>query len=412
MVGIPCNVGFVLIDSQMKSRSFSPSSYLGFLVLAFIAGSVRWIFFATSGTMPDPDHYGRFAQAFADGLAGPAGYPSAFRAPLYPLMLAPLFLGDFPLVHVIACVHALLGGATAILVVQLGRQLDLPMGYALFAGLLTALNPQLIALSSQIMTETLFTLLLVGMLLLWSRQRWIFSGLVAGLGVLTRPTMLFLWMGLGAVSMFQPRQRTPWLLATVVSGAVCLPWVIRNTVLLGRPILGTTHGGYTWWLGMNESFYQTEVLGGRNWAFDVEFDRWQQRNQEAARAALVQDSSTHPEIVRDQLFRNLAWSFMRDHPSESLATAWYHLRTFWSVLPRSGPELFRPVVAVFYSGLFLLALVGMARIRWHPDWQPLLVVVVVLTLIHVLLWSNMRLRAPIEPLLALWAARGIAPSAK
>src|SRR5205814_9425431 len=42
----------------------------------------------------------------------------------------------------------------------------------------------------------------------------------------------------------------------VAAAAVMSPWAIRNYRVFGKPVVTTTHGGYTLLLGNNSSFYE------------------------------------------------------------------------------------------------------------------------------------------------------------
>ena len=56
--------------------------------------------------------------------------------------------------------------------------------------------------------------------------------------------------------------------------AVCglAPWAIRNQIVVGRPIVSTTHGGYTLLLGNNPSFYDhlRTAPRGTVWSADID----------------------------------------------------------------------------------------------------------------------------------------------
>ncbi len=56
------------------------------------------------------------------------------------------------------------------------------------------------------------------------------------------------------------------VLASALGGLA--PWAIRNQLIFGRPILTTTHGGYTLLLGNNPSFYEhlRSALRGSVWS--------------------------------------------------------------------------------------------------------------------------------------------------
>jgi hypothetical protein len=57
----------------------------------------------------------------------------------------------------------------------------------------------------------------------------------------------------------------------------------------------------------------------------------------------------------------------------------------------------------------VLFVAGLASLMWRWDWRWSLQLCVILnfTLVHLVYWSNMRMRAPLVPLIALVAARGL-----
>jgi hypothetical protein len=66
-------------------------------------------------------------------------------------------------------------------------------------------------------------------------------------------------------------------------------------------------------------------------------------------------------------------------------------------------------IAIFYLLELGAAVLGLWRLRrdeWVV-WWPLVLLVLSFALVHVVYWSNLRMRAPVEPVLALLAARGL-----
>jgi hypothetical protein len=151
------------------------------------------------------------------------------------------------------------------------------------------------------------------------------------------------------------------------------------------------------WLANNPSFYQVEVVEGRNWAGSPEFDDWQRANEALTRS--------RGEIEKDREFRRAAMDWVTAHPDDAARAAAYRLASFWGLQPRTGPPALRPVVGVYYAALFVLAAVGWLLVEgWRGPWATPTGVVLALSVVHTVYWSNMRFRAPVEPLLAIWAA--------
>ncbi len=391
----------------------------------------------------DIDGYRGIAEQVAagDGFSNPeTGRPTAFRPPLYPLLLSAIFAAGGGNAG-IAFLHVLFGTGTVFLTWGLGLRLNLDRG-AKAAAVVIAVDPLLLQYSTVPMTETLCTFLAVGMLCLLvplpvSRPRQFFAGLVLALCVLSRPT--FLIFGILALAIWADRSRRtaaptpmPWLAVLGLLVGVS-PWVIRNAVVLGQPRLTTTHGGYTLLLGNNPVFYQEVVEAplGTTWQGDS-LARWQ--------ASLEKDmSQARPpattEIERDRWLARRARRNIFDEPGLFLRACGLRFLRFWNVLPPVSAQsavaklwkrgcqalgletwasaagifvgIVTGLVAVFYGLIVLGFLVGLVRLRraeWAL-WWPLVLMIAGFCAVHLVYWSNTRMRAPVMPAVVLLAAR-------
>jgi 4-amino-4-deoxy-L-arabinose transferase-like glycosyltransferase len=134
---------------------------------------------------------------------------------------------------------------------------------ALCSTLLLALWPTLVMLTTLLLSEQLFVLLVVGALDVWTAPRlnvWaraITAGLLLGMATLVRPFAVLV-PGVYAVGMLLylgwNRQRLrEQVLLCVISGIALLivvsPWTWRNYLLYGHFVLVSTNGGATLWMG-------------------------------------------------------------------------------------------------------------------------------------------------------------------
>lgn len=376
----------------------------------------------------DPDAYRALASHLAEGHYGLSPHsPTAFRPPLYPLLLAPLTQTTHPQAA-LAALHLALGVLTVVLTMCLARRAGLGSAAAL-AGLLVAVDPLLVWHATLVMTETLAALLAVLAVLALDQvtrsSRWsgaLFAGLVLGLAILCRPTFLVFfplaalglvglgWVGLGRVA---PSGTGPrWSQAAVFAAAVVAtlaPWTLRNWYQLGAPIYSTTHGGYTLWLANNASYYNylRQDQHDRPWSAD-ELDPLQRRMFHAA----GQD-----EVAADRAAFRAAFETIRRQPAMFAYSCLVRLGQFVSPLPQRlspdeplGRRAARYLVAVWYTVFFAALLVGLVARRadlMRSPWLWLLLMCGALALVHTFFWSNLRMRAPIMPLLALPAAAGL-----
>jgi len=178
--------------------------------------------------------------------------PDIFRTPVYPLLLAmPMAVFGKSLVWPLL-LQILISLAAVWLTGRLGLELGLAPASASLAALLVALSPNLVFLSTKLVTETLFTLLLVATILLLNRfrvlHRWrdlVAAGVGSGLLILTRPIATYfpLLIALYLLILALKGRRTTLLVAPLVllaaASVVVVPWAIRNGRLTGRYVIST-----------------------------------------------------------------------------------------------------------------------------------------------------------------------------
>ena len=199
-----------------------------------------------------------------DNLLSGVGYrysedqpPTARRTPGYPVFIASVFRvfgRNFNAVRGVQCVLdvvsvAAIFGLTLLLTESRAAALLAALGYAIY--------PPAILSTTYIMTETLYTLLLLVfalacVLALKARNLTLYltAGIMLGLAVLTRPGGFLLPVAVLVVALFV--RRTVWrglvilMLAFVVT---ILPWGIRNKHVLGKFTVTSTLIGHNLYKG-------------------------------------------------------------------------------------------------------------------------------------------------------------------
>ncbi|MEZ6068991.1 MAG: glycosyltransferase family 39 protein [Pirellulales bacterium] len=381
----------------------------------------------------DPDGYRRLAEQLRfTGTLGHGDVPSAFRPPLYPLVLVPLVGWGPTAPAAIAVLHLAMAALTIVLVVAWGETLRLGRA-SYFAALVVACDPVLLWQSTQVMTETLAALLAAaaGWLLARAsmcggRRSWLVAGAVFGLGALCRPDFL-VWSALVVVALLlsewrRKRSIAAALLVATAAAVVLMPWVVRNWYVFGRPLPATTHGGYTALLANNPEYY--ESLRSGRWR-----EVWIPGEFAAAQARLVPLRTPADELARDRENYRAAGEAIHAEPGMFAFAALVRIEHLWGLVPHrlDGGEttarwLGRMAVGVWYLALYLLAVVGWQRARgrevngeepsaadrgrrqaWRLGW----LVIVALTLVHLVYFANMRMRAPAVPVIALTAAAAL-----
>ncbi len=362
------------------------------------------------GTFEDPDNYLPLARSLVSGEGyALRGRPTAYRPPLYPILLAPLtpILGDDSWLGV-ALLHLALGGATVWLTAAAAKGSGMPAGRQALAALIVAVDPGVVWQSRSVMTETPSAFLVALTLAGTTRRGWsgaVKGGLGLGLLALCRPSGLAAASLVIAAALLVPpgawRERLArgGVIAAVL--VVCLlPWTIRNAWVFGEPICGTTHGGYTLALANNPTYYR-EVLGGppgQVWTGALQWQWWDSVNRATA-------GMTEPQA--DRYLRDSVFRLARNRPAEFARSVVHRLKHFWGLFP-SGSVYSRGVrwaSLAWTLPLWVALALGLLRFdlwRWPRIVAPLFVAG--FTVVHAFYWTDMRMRAPLVPAIAVIAA--------
>ena len=392
--------------------------------------------------------HGRFSQFLAQDR------PEIFRTPGYPLLIAPLTrLGEVT-IPAIFILHLLLSLGLIWAVRRLAVEIGCHRRSADLSALLVAVSPNLAFLATKVVSETLFTLVLTVCILLFNRfrtnLRWQdlgAAGMCSGLLVLIRPIATFfpLLLTVLAVAILLKKKRCqcfraslPLLCALLVIG----PWVIRNGQQTGRYVVSTAaeHNlylynsatvvaaaeGVTVAEARDKMRHQAETRFGpldstdeaRFWPRLAKV-AWTELRRRPALTGLIQLAGVGSCFLSPISFAPLLAHVGAPAPSEErvlqralgqlargrLGSA---LRLVWNDrLGAMGPFALTVFVlaSVFLLGLLTAGLVGVFRFSGNGRiW--LLAVVVYFTVLPGPV-GEARFRAPIEPVLALFAASGI-----
>jgi hypothetical protein len=289
------------------------------------------------------------------------------------------------------------------------------------------------------MTETLFTFLVIALVAVAtpclrpvagpaSSQGFVIRAVVVGIlfgaCALCRPTiwpMALLVAGWWLWRLLRTPERRKLLIvaglaAALACAAVVAPWALRNWKILGSPVVTTTHGGYTLLLGNNADFFRDVASRPLT---EVWRDREPDQFQQAWFARLIADRDREigpgaDELTQNQWMYQQAYKSILAQPRLFLRACALRFVLFWNVVPLlpSRSSLSQLVVWGLCAGYVIelvLFVAGLASLMWRWDWRWSLQLCVILnfTLVHLVYWSNMRMRAPLVPLIALVAARGL-----
>ncbi len=382
---------------------------LAAIVLAVVVRSALWVP-RFSEPLEDPDKYLTLARSLADGQGFEIlGRPSAYRPPLYPVMLVPV-VRTSPRFQVwgIAGLHLILAAGTVGLTWRAARRWGLGPLRAATAAVLVALDPVLAIQSRSVMTETLAAFLLAGALNALATTGWksgAISGIWLGLAGLCRPSTLACAVLCGLAGLiFGPGTRRQRISRTLAMGTMVIlvlaPWAIRNARVFGEPVWTTTHGGYTLALANNPEYYRN-VLNGPPGAV------WTGPSQRVWAERLYRSLKGLNEPEGDRQIRRQTVEFIREHPQDFLRASAARLARFWGLAPAGAVYSWPIRLATFAWTLPFWAAVAIS-LRSRPLWTwpavACLAQVVALSLVHTVFWTDLRMRAPVVPALALMAA--------
>jgi hypothetical protein len=306
-----------------------------------------------------------------------------------------------------------MGAGTIWLTAVAARKWGLSPPRSIFAALVTACDPVLVWQSRSVMTETPTAFLLAAAFAGLGISGWrgpLTGGLVMGLTALCRPSALAgAAVTILAAIVARPGDRWSRLargsVLAVAITVVLIPWLVRNLLVFGEPIATTTHGGYTLALANNAVYYDDVLNGpaGRVWTGHDQFVWWDSVNQQTAGMT---------EAQADRYMRQTVWRVIRDRPADFVRSILDRLTRFWAIAPAAA--VYAPGVRwatiVWTVPLWVALVLGLAqRDLWRWPRIAASSAVIGLTMVHGFFWTDLRMRAPIVPAIALIAAGASLP---
>jgi hypothetical protein len=274
---------------------------------------------------------------------------------------------------------------------------------------LAALHPGLLAYTLKLHPLGI-DVLLMSLLVLWTLQRqWtrggsVMAGLTLGLNLMSRPTYFVAGLALLAVRWFGRRRDWRYLAAAaMIALAVGAPWIVRNWVLLGEPLLISTSFEDVW-KGNNVAATGSSFAAPDTTVLDL------------APADLRQRISQSNEVQADHTFAQATLAFIVQAPDKFAGLVVRKFLSFWWLPQTAGmlyPSSWLTAYQLYAAFIFAFAAVGAIGITrtGTPDERTLLTTILTLGLtlavLHSLTYVEGRHRWGIEPLVLLITARGM-----
>jgi hypothetical protein len=383
-------------------------------------------------------------RGFSMGFLGADG-PTSQQAPVYPIVVAGAYaIGGVgtPRALLLELAQSLMGGLLVWGVLRLaGRVAPGRLLIAATAGFIAAIHPTLVYAATHVQVAGLGATLLVWTLA-WayragesgrSRHAAITGALLALLA-LSDPILSLgligvawaIWQGVSTTKAGRSRFLASMSLAMLVGLLGIAPWLVRNYRLHGELVFIKSTFGYAFWQGncaLSEGTDKVRrasvepILRGGDWSDPSRLNRvlWRARHEAGYidDIALTPDEkhwlglTTEPERSRI-LFRRALSELSADpwrYPRLCLRRLRYFV-LFDETNPKSRVLLYR----ASHLGLTVLAVAGLVLAgpemrRWL---LPTIATAVAIGVFHALTIVSARFHIPIEPLMAIWGAAGLA----
>lgn len=356
--------------------------------------------------------------------------PTAFRAPLWPFIIAGLSLSFGPSDYVARLFLSLVGSGTCVLIYLFARDL-FGQRIGLLAGSVAAIYPELFIYDGWLYTESLYTFLLLafcyGLYRLQAakgekKRLWLWCGISLGLLSLTRPNGMFIigLLMLWAILMVRIKLLQWWTAAkavattTLIALALIAPWTARN-YWVAHTFIPVATGEGTVLLGaynnmvLTKSIYSGGYVG--TWVNPLV------STPAIARSYPLYTCTPPCEIAREAAFEDAALQWIQSHIHLMPHLLKLHFLNMWQPdtyeadLPtarftqQQSTQLVLSMMKTIPIYIFILA--GLGFIVTLRRWRELLFIyfTILLTIAECLIFYGIpRFRAPIEPLLILLAA--------
>jgi len=375
-----------------------------------IAVRVLYVLVVLRHYVPQTDalHYHSMAAFIADG-EGVAHvfpfdflHPTAWRPPLYPLLLGAVYAVTGPKLGAAQALNVALGTGVVVLAALVAWRLG-GRSAGMLTGLLVAVHPPLVFNDGLPLSEPLGLALLLATLLLLMQRRVGLAGVTTGLLALTRPSGQVFAVTLAAWVLWRLGWRRTLSYVACLALAVS-PWMLRNWVRLGSPVLVTSNG-------FNLNAMYSEEARATGGFVDAVFD---------ARFAELRAGITS-EVEFDAALRRHAVESLADHPGYVLDVVRRNAGSMFELQPGrnqvaetvDGRDLRVRALTLPLVWLVLAAgAAGMWVLRRRPGIGPLVLAAVVFSGASLVSVTAPRLRAPLDVACCIAVGGGTAELAR
>ncbi len=343
---------------------------------------------------------------------------AAYAPPLWSYGLALLLLLPGDSRATIQIVQALLCLGAAVVTARIAHRISGDSRTAMLAALLVALQPSLLYYSVvksdplPLNVLLLSGIALAGLNLIESGdRRWAVAfGVLTGLGILSRgtPAVALIVVGIVLAVRFGSRGWSSLAIASLSCALSVSPWLARNIVVIGSPLITSTTG---------ENFWRGNHFGASGGVVDLDGGRITLLipSNPVLPASIRSVLATGTELERHETFMAEARRFISADPWAAAELFARKLRTFWWRID-SDPGDYPARAARGYEWIFrvelVLALLGawitLRSARGREAGGLCLGLIVAISLLQCAFYVQGRHRFLIEPLLLAFTAIGLA----
>lgn len=184
------------------------------------------------------------------------------------------------------------------------------------------------------------------------------------------------------------------LMATVILLAAIAPWTVRNYLAFNRFVLLNTNAGFAF-------YWSNHPIHGQNYPADLpDWDSYIQ--------LIPSELLSLNEAELDQALLKRGFAFIRDDPRRYLMLSISRIDEYFMFWPSAESSLISNVSRVLSFGLLwpLMAygLISHMRRSFSSESLILYLFIILYTVVHLLSWSLIRYRLPIDAVLIIFAS--------
>lgn len=363
--------------------------------------AVRVFFAVKSADVLNGDaiRYDALAVSLAEGrgYVDEAGNPCSHYPPFYPFFLGAVYSLFGHAFAVVRIIQSAIGAVICVLIWFIAKML-INTRAGIIAALFSTIYPPFIKMSELLMTELLFTFLLLLItvwMLTWPvRGKIIYAalaGILLGMASLTRAAMLFYIFFIFPVFLWSNRKRRftapikQFLLLSLFYTATLAPWTIRNYVVYHKFVPIATQGGIT--------FYSSYCLPGGVFG-KLADDR---------DPVVVEANKISSPAERSSLLFSKGIEFIKQNPAKFFSLQFQKILYFWApfdweIIGDKWFNILYVLMAPFFIGGFFLAF------KEFRKFYPILLPILYFQIVSLVFYGSPRFRLPVEPFLFILSA--------